>query len=170
MSCSKWLFQHPNDIFIETGSGAGGGIDHSILYGFKEIHSIEIDKSKYDYCVKKYAKNKSVHLYCGDSMVVLPKILSNIKTKATFLLDAHVMNVNQLHGEKVCPVLEELKIIIAHSKKIGCKHSILIDDAKFFNGSFDAFGHISLSDIKKLVGELDSSYVIQYGRKSISVV
>jgi hypothetical protein len=169
MSCSKWLFQYPNDIFVETGSGTGGGIQSALKYGFKEIHSIEINKQSYDYCVKLFINNNNVNLYLGDSMVILPQILSNIKAKATFLLDAHVMDVNQTHGKELCPVLEELKIIIMHSKNLGVKHSILIDDLKLFNGAVKSFNCIKVSDIKGIIDGLDPNYKFNIGKKSIWV-
>jgi len=170
MSCGKWLFQYPNDILIETGSGLGGGIQYALKYRFKEIHSIEINKTNYDYCVRLFENHKNVHLYCGDSIDILPKILSKIKTKVTFLLDAHVMSLKDLHGKKICPVLEELKIIIGHSKSLGIKHSLLIDDAKLFNGTVESFDNLKISDIAKVVSELDPSYVFMAGKKSISFV
>lgn len=170
MSCGKWLFQYPNDILVETGSGGGGGIQYAVRYGFKEIHSIEINKTSYDYCVRLFQNNQNIHLYHGDSLDVLPQILSKIKNKATFLLDAHVMSLKDIHGKKICPILEELKIIIGHSKSLGIKHNLLIDDAKLFNGAVESFDHIKVSDIQKLVSDLDSSYVFAAGKKSISFI
>lgn len=168
MSCGKWLFQYPNDILVETGSGRGGGIQYAIRYKFKEIHSIEIDRYNYDYCVRMFKNNQNVHLYLGDSLDVLPQILAGIKTKTTFLLDAHVMSLTSLHGKLVCPILEEVKIIIGHAKSLGVKHSLLIDDAKLFNGATESFSNIKISDIEKTVAELDPSYIFKQGRKSIS--
>lgn len=170
MSCGKWLFQYPNDILIETGSGLGGGIRFALSFGFKEIHSIEINKSNYDFCAKIFRDKNNVHLYFGDSLDVLPSILNSINTKATFLLDAHIMDLKEIHGKAVCPILEELKIIVCHSKKIGKKHSILIDDAKLFNGSVVSFNNIKLSDIEKTVKDIDPSYVFKVGKKSVSFI
>ena len=170
MSCAKWLFQYPNDILVETGTGGGGGVQFALKYGFKEVYSIEIDKAKYDYCVGLFKNNKNVYLYCGDSVEILPQILSKIKTKATFLLDAHVSDAKQVHGSFICPVLEELKTIVSHSKNLGVRHSILVDDANFFSGSFAPFGNIKISDIKKAITDIDSSYVITVGKRSLSIV
>lgn len=167
MSCSKWLFQYLNDVFVETGSGGGGGIQNALKYGFKEIHSIEINKQSYNHCVRLFSNNKNVNLYLGDSADMLPQILSKIKAKATFLLDAHVMDINQTHGKLICPVLEELRMIITHSKGLGIKHSILIDDLKLFNGEVKSFNCIKVSDIKDLVGGLDSTYRFSVGKRHI---
>jgi hypothetical protein len=77
MSCAKWLCNYPNKILVETGSGGGGGIQYALSYGFKEIHSIEINKNSHDGCVKLFANKPNVHLYLGDSLSVLPEILMN---------------------------------------------------------------------------------------------
>jgi hypothetical protein len=169
MSCGKWLFKCPKEILVETGSGGGGGIQYALRYGFKKIYSVEIDKAKYDLCSKIFKLNKDVHLYCGDSIKVLPKILENINSKATFLLDAHVSDVKQLHGDMVCPIIEELRIILNHAKELKVKHSIFIDDLQYFNGKCEAFGKIKASDIKKEITKIDPSYVIQNRIKCIII-
>lgn len=167
MSCSKWLSEYPNNIFVETGSGIGSGIDNAIKYGFKQIHSIEIEEKYYNICVQKYKKNTAVKLYLGDSVKVLPDILKTINEKTTFLLDAHVSDATQKHGETICPVLLELRSIIYHSKQLGIKHSILIDDLKCFTGKFEPFGNIKLEDIKTTILDIDSTYAVKYYRRMI---
>jgi hypothetical protein len=169
MSCGKWLFQYPNNILVETGSGGGGGIKHALLANFKEVHSIEINKNSHELCCKIFEKNSNVHLYCGDSLDILPKILSDLKDKATFLLDAHIMSLTEVHGKKICPILEELKMIINHSNSIGSRHSILIDDAKLFNGGVQTFENIKILDINKVVFDIDPSYISRVHRKYISL-
>lgn len=170
MSCSKWLNSYPNDILVETGSGGGGGINHALKYGFKEIHSIEIDAKKHELCIKLFNNNSKVNLYLGDSIDILPKILDKIKAKTTFLLDAHIMDLKECHGKAICPVLQELRMIIAHSKKYGIKHSILVDDLKFFNGSTESFDNIKLDDIKQTVLSIDSSYSVTASRRMIVII
>ena len=170
MSCGKWLFQYPNDVLVETGSGGGGGIQYALKFGFKEIHSIEINPAHHEICVKMFKNQSNVHLYLGDSIAVLPQILSRIKDKSTFLLDAHVMDVKSIHGEKICPILEELKLILNHGKKMGVRHSILVDDLKFFSGSVEAFDNIRHTDIEKAIKEIDSTYVVRYGKRTISAI
>jgi len=165
MSCSKWLFQYPNEIFIETGSGRGGGISHAIGYGFKKIYSMEINKSYYDICVNKFKDNINIKLYNGDCLDILPKILEEINQSATFLLDAHVMNIDSLSGKKICPILEELTIILNNSKDKEYKHKIIVDDVKYFNGQFAPFGNFSVEDIRKHVEGIDKRYNFKCHRK-----
>ena len=168
MSCGKWLHQYPNDILVETGSGLGGGIKYAISYKFKTIYSVEINKKNYDFCVNLFKDYSNVHLYHGDSLVILPQILEQIKTKATFLLDAHVMSLEEVHGKSLCPILEELKMIINHAKGLGVKHSLLIDDAKLFNGMVESFARIKIADIQKVVSDLDPTYIFKQAKKSLS--
>jgi len=168
MSCSKWLFQYRNDIFVETGTGGGGGIQNALKYGFNEIHSIEIQPKLYELCKKLFKNNQNVHLYLGDSLDILPKILSKIEKQTTFLLDAHVMKLSELQGKVICPVLKELEFIITHSKNKNIKHhSIIIDDVKFFNGKTESFGKIKLNDIQKSILDVDPTYVIKTYRRMI---
>lgn len=170
MSCSKWLFQYPNEIMVETGSGGGGGIDSALKYGFKKIYSIEINKESYHYCVERFKKQSYVNLYLGDTINVLPNILLDIKEKVTFLLDAHVMKPQDVHGETICPILKELDMIVNHSKRLGIKHSILIDDTKYFNGKTETFGNIKSEDIKQTILDIDASYSISINRRMIVAI
>ena len=170
MSCGKWLVQYPNDILVETGSGLGGGIQYALRYGFKQIHSIEIDPNRHQFCEKLFRKNPEVHLYLGDSIETLPKILDGINQKATFLLDAHIMQLSEVHGKVICPILQELTLIIGHAKKLGIKHSILIDDAKLFNGSTESFDNIKSESIKQAILELDATYTVSINKRTITAV
>ena len=170
MSCGKWLFQYPNDVLVETGSGGGGGIRYALKYGFKEIHSIEINKAYYDVCVNAFRNNPNVFLYLGDSLSLLPQILLEIKGKSTFLLDAHVMDVKSIHGQEICPILKELRLILNHAKQLGVRHSILIDDIKLFSGSVEAFGYIKYTDIEKTIKDIDPSYTVKGWKRMISAI
>ncbi|MEK6832818.1 MAG: hypothetical protein AABY32_02130 [Nanoarchaeota archaeon] len=162
MSCSKHLNKFPNDIFIETGSLVGKGIKNALKYGFKEIHSIEILKTNYDICVKLFKDDKRVNLYLGDSAETLPYVLKNIKNKVTFLLDAHGPCFK-------CPILKELKIILDHSNLIGVKHTIIIDDAKYFNGKREDFGFLNIADVKEIVNKYPL-YIFNNNKKYITIL
>ena len=51
-------------------------------------------------------------------------------------------------------------MVISHSKRLGIKHSVLIDDVKLFNGKTEAFDNIKIDNIKNLITELDNSYSV----------
>jgi len=170
MSCSKWLFQYPNDILVETGSGCGGGIQNALKYGFKEVYSVEINDKLHGFCVNLFRSKKNVHLYLGDSLDVLPKILSKINISATFLLDAHVTSKKDLHGKAFCPVIEEIEMAVRHSVKYGFVHKIIVDNLKYFSGKIDFFDNLSIDDIRGVVNKIDPSYRVELHNKYLSIL
>ena len=128
------LAKYPNPVFIETGTKHGKAITHAIKLNFKEIHSVELDKKLYEYCKKKFQDKKFIHLYNGDSGIVLPTILKNITQLFTIWLDAHPIT-GSIESPDIlrlqdCPLIQELKEI-KKIKKSGDK--ILIDDMTMFS-------------------------------------
>jgi hypothetical protein len=97
---------------------------------FPKLHSIEPDKDLYELKVKKF-KNSNVELYNGISEKVLPQLLLTLKQHCNFWLDGHYSGGNTFKGPLDCPVVEELKTIQEHLKKI-FKAVILIDDVRCF--------------------------------------
>jgi hypothetical protein len=149
--------RHKNEIFIESGSHIGNGIQNAILAGFNEIHSIEISPKHYEYCKKRFNGNSNVHLYLGNSVDVLPRILENINRPATVWLDGHYSWGDTGKGDTNTPILEELAIIATHPIKT---HTILIDDVRQF-GTFE-FDFIELHDIVDLLMLINPNYQIHY--------
>jgi hypothetical protein len=135
MSATKELFKKfINPVFIETGSNWGVGIQQALDEGFPVVHSIEILPEFYNYCADKFKENKNVHLYLGDCVKVLPKILENLHEPATFWLDAH-------EGDSKSFLLDELNLIKGHKIKT---HTILIDDLRCWNMRKHKFNTIIL--------------------------
>jgi hypothetical protein len=168
MSIGYTLINFKNDILVETGSQVGKAISLAIKFGFKEIHSVEINPVFYDICKKKFAKKNNVHLYLGDSTDVLPEILKKITVKATFLLDAHLKSmIYKYKGKNICPILKEIDYILEHNKKHNLRHDILIDDRKYFNGHIDYFENIKEKDLVDKIKDFDDRYEIKYiGKRS----
>lgn len=104
------------DIFVETGTGAGGGIWEAFNAGFAQIISIDLlirDNLP-------IPSEKEIHLLQGDSAVILSDVVKGIYAPATFFLDAHT------RGE-ASPLLSELYAIERLSNNA---HTILIDDLR----------------------------------------
>lgn len=80
---------HQKRIFVESGSYRGDGIQNALDAGFEEIYSIELAPHLHEVCAKRFADNPHVHLYLGDSSVVLKTILDEIYEPVTFWLDGH---------------------------------------------------------------------------------
>lgn len=110
--------------FIETGTYMGDGVKAAFDAGFERVVSIDIREEAIDYTRKALgplAEDPRLTLVCGDSRTVLPKVLDELDTEATFWLDAHFDF--GIGGPN--PVEEELAAISAHPIRT---HRILLDD------------------------------------------
>jgi hypothetical protein len=129
---SKILSKYRNDIFLETGSLIGDGIQASIDSGFDVAISIELSLDLHRRCQKRFERDLNVFLYFGDSKKWLPSILENkcfnFKT-ITYFLDSHYSGGTTAMGPEISPLLSELKIINKYYKK---GDIILIDDVRCF--------------------------------------
>lgn len=152
------IFQkYLTDIFFETGTHLGQSVERAVNIGYKEIHSIEIIKDRYDECFEKFKNNENVFLYLGDSLIWIPEILNTIDCRCTFWLDAHMSQVS-----RNCPTLEELKLIGQHHIK---DHIILIDDMRDFGTQAHEF--IKIDDLKQQILAINPSYKFSFQSTSI---
>lgn len=121
------------DIFVESGTWNGQSIEViRRMNFFKEIHSIEINKSLYDSAVEKFKDDSTIKIWHGDSPDILrEQILPIIKGRITFWLDGHGCagcEGSEKYGS--CPLLHELESI----KSFGTKdHVIFADDQRMFD-------------------------------------
>ena len=120
-----------NNIFVETGSHYGDGIQLALDAGFEQIISVECDEQYYLRCLDRFYGNEKVKLYHGDSSVDLFKMISDINEPVTFWLDAHYMwndpnqDIEKHPGRGKIPLIDELTQIKNHFIK---NHVIIIDD------------------------------------------
>jgi len=170
MSCGRALGNYLTDVLIETGSGMGGGIAYGLSFGYKRIYSVEIDPRRVEYCKARFNSHPEVQIDCGESIAWLKKLLPSLECKCTFLLDAHIMNLDELHSKEVCPILVELEMILRHSKMLNIRHNILIDDIKLFDGRTESFFNYSKDDIRAVVNRISPELSITYHRKFISII
>ena len=147
-----------NSIFIETGSCNGEGIRNALFAGFKDVYSIELEDTFYQYCKSYFKYTDNVHLFKGDSVEELPKILSTLNTSATFWLDAHYSGGETGFVNVLTPLMKELDIIGAHPIKT---HTIIIDDLREWKRDYPAIGFGTEEIIKKL-SEINSNYMFFY--------
>ena len=147
-----------NPIFVETGSYVGDGIKNAIFAGFQSIHSIELAEKHYQYCKSYFKYNNAVQLHSGDSIAVLPDILSNLTQPATFWLDAHYSGGDTDFQGSLTPLMKELELIKNHPIK---EHTILIDDLREWSRDFPAIG-FNTEDIKKKILEINPNYVFSF--------
>lgn len=148
--------KYPNLWFVETGSHMGDGIQAALDANFKSIFSIEITKSFYDICLKRFLGRPEVALFYGDSVELLWKVIEPIWGPATFWLDGHWdLDPAETRGVLDFPLIKELEIIAQHPIKT---HTIIIDDVRLFNYTWK-IGHTTV--LQKLL-EINPYYSIHY--------
>ena len=116
--------------FVETGTYRGDTI-HAVRGLFNEIYSIELGIELAEKARVRFGNQKHISILQGDSGLVLPKILSRMEGSCLFWLDAHYSSGVTALANRETPIHQELKCILLHPNK---DHTILIDDARDFNG------------------------------------
>ena len=117
------------DTFIETGTHIGSTTFEIAPY-FKEIHTIELSKEFYDYCVSESLKRgiNNIEFYHGSSDLVLFDIINKVKKPSIFFLDSHWSQDNTARGDIDVPLLKELEVI----RKRNLPDILFIDDQRLF--------------------------------------
>lgn len=159
MPSSIGLFKkYLNNIFVETGTWNGEGIDNAIAAGFNKIYSIELSEKHYNLCKNKYKNNPNVNLYHGESFVVLKEIMPKIDEPATFWLDAHYSQGDTALGRYRCPLMQELEVLRDFAQIH--QNTILIDDIRLCGT--EEFGDVSKDKIISMLMEINPYYKVSY--------
>jgi hypothetical protein len=154
-----------NNIFLETGSYKGGGIQVALNAGFDLVLSIEIHKDYHEMCKEKFKteiSNDQVELYHGDCLNVLKEILPAIDEPITFWLDAHIDWECGVSGKTPSPLIYELQMLKELSP---CKnHTILIDDMRVFRTKigWGQFNPVGQKEIEEAILAINPNYKICY--------
>lgn len=119
-------------LFIETGTYKGDMI-YALKNDFEQLITVELSEQYHQKAVEKFRNDKHINLLFGDSGILMPKIIKDIKVKTLFWLDGHFSSGNTAQGELDCPIFGELDAIFSSP----FKHVLLIDDARYFNGTND---------------------------------
>lgn len=93
-SMSKLLnyaaFRRFGEVFVETGSGHGDGIQRALDAGFSQVISIEAQPENFKICAVRFMDQPRVKLLLGTSQEWLPIVLKECHATMLFYLDAHV--------------------------------------------------------------------------------
>jgi hypothetical protein len=134
------LKNYPNEVFVETGTYKGDGVQMALDCGFKMIYSFEACDELALLAGKRFMADKRVAIFRADSRENIKHIIQHIDCPITFWLDAHSCGdayfENGNGGYYAIPtyqdkssVLMELEQINRHPIK---NHTILIDDWTIF--------------------------------------
>jgi len=147
-----------NNVFIETGSFMGDGVQKAIDAGFKRIYSIELSEKYAGICENRFRGNPKVKIVRGDSAFALADILKEIDEPATFWLDGHHSCDDTALGAYWAPLMQELEQINNHHIKT---HTILIDDMRCWQEVNEVHGFVA-SDLRQKVKEINPDYDFTY--------
>lgn len=130
--------------FVETGTAQG---DTAFIAAghFERVVTTEIHEPALKVAKKHIERVKApkpldgatnIYTYLGDSLEVLPQIISPafghpyavVDAPALFWLDAHYSGGPTKIGKTECPVIEEIQMI----RRANQKHCIMVDDMQIF--------------------------------------
>lgn len=144
------------NVFVETGTFYGDGIQAAIDSGYKTIVSIEIYEKYFNIGTQRFIHNSNVKIVLGDSALILGKIIKDFQEPITFWLDGHCSGEGTGIGIKFYPLLEELEHIKNHSIK---NHIIMIDDVRLWK-AYDK--ELNITSIINKILRINSSYSFYY--------
>lgn len=129
-------------ILVETGTYYGEMVAAMKNY-FDQIYSIEFVQELASRATRKFARDEHVHIFCGDSRVVMPEMLALLNMPALFWLDAGYYGWVGIRTNEQ-RLSAELEMILSHP----FPHVILLDDARGLTGRD---GIPSVADVKEYV-------------------
>jgi hypothetical protein len=128
-------YKGAHNIFVETGSFKGDGIELAMQAGYSRILSMDIDGANIAHCQERFelipsddrpAQNAHISVTCGDSSTGLLKMMKYVNEPAMIWLDAHSQLFDdEPPAENPFPLMKELEQLRKHPIKT---HTILIDD------------------------------------------
>ena len=119
---------HSIPVFIESGTYLAETTMNAAAL-FSECHTIELDPALHYAAKQKLSGFNNVQSHLGDSVKVLPHLLSEIWAPIFFWLDGHWSGGNTARGSQDCPLLDEVQIIIDKCRQ---KMAIVVDDVRLF--------------------------------------
>jgi hypothetical protein len=129
-------------ILVETGTYYGEMVA-AMKRRFERIYSIEFVPALAERAVRKFARDKQIRIFDGDSRVVMPEVLGLLAGPALFWLDAGYYGWIGIRSNEQ-RLSAELEMILSHPYR----HIILLDDARGLTGRD---GIPSVADVKQYV-------------------
>jgi hypothetical protein len=120
------LNDYPN--FVETGTFMGETILRFVDY-FENLFTIELSEVLYNEFNRIEYDRTKLKSFLGDSSVVLPNVINELRNNTIFFLDGHYSSGSTARGTKDVPLYEELKNI---NDLYFFGGLIIIDDLRLF--------------------------------------
>lgn len=131
------------DVFFETGTYKGGGLDYAMGFNFNKLYSVEIEDQKIPYLTDKYKGSQRVKIFHGTSLGAFKNFLPEIKSNTLFWLDAHYPDLiyskyaqaDSDDYERVVRLPLESELLYLKEHRKGFRDVIIFDDLScFLNG------------------------------------
>jgi hypothetical protein len=127
---------------VETGTYYGEMVA-AMKSRFDRVYSIEYVPALAERATRKFARDKHVRIFCGDSRVVMLEVLALLKGPALFWLDAGYYGWVGMETDKQ-RLSAEMEMILSHPYQ----HIVLLDDARCLTGEN---GIPTVSDVKSYI-------------------
>jgi FkbM family methyltransferase len=154
------LRKYLREVFFETGTHDGGGVEVALAAGFRKVYTCDLDSAHVRRARNRFPPGR-VQVYKGDSRQVLAAVLPRIKSPVTFWLDAH----DYLPAHRPTPLWDELSVIVRCLGGVG-RNAILIDDLRCL-GAEGTWGEgLSVEKLLEHITRLDakSAYAFEDSR------
>jgi hypothetical protein len=153
---------HNCETFIETGTYYGQMVNFAQSL-FSRVISIEIYEPFFNGNIRQFSGHVNTNILLGDSGKNLPEAINQSSGRILFWLDGHYSGSGTGIGEKVSPVIEELRLIAKAGRKDDC---IIIDDRRLFSGSD---GYPTINETIEELKKINPKHNISYDQDSIVV-
>ncbi|MDC0904070.1 hypothetical protein OAS51_01300 [Candidatus Thioglobus sp.] len=146
--------------FIETGTFYGQMVRYAADY-FEKVVSIEIHEPFYLENNNFFKEKDNVNILLGDSSIRLADAITMSEGKILFWLDGHYSGTGTGVGNKISPIIEELRIIANFNPN---NHCIIIDDRRLFS---EEGGYPTIDEVIIELKDINADYKISYDFDSI---
>jgi hypothetical protein len=136
--------------FIETGTFMGD-TTAALAKHVSRVFTIELSPELAARARARFAEVPHIVVLEGDSSILLPGILEELRESALFWLDGHYSEGITARGDEDTPIRSELGAILDHPVR---GHVILIDDARLFKGG----EYPTIAEVADIVGSHSSRY------------
>lgn len=158
---NDFIQRYKLNVFIESGTGEGDGIDYATRFPFKKIYSIEYVDEVANRAESRF-KDERVRIIQGDSSTWLRRVLPLLEgDRILFWLDAHFPGLDHTKENKIMNVSKEINTPLENelraikSSRPNNKDVIIIDDLRIYiKGDYELGNHT----LGEPVGNIDFVY------------